>query len=114
MIGLGGALLGGGLLGGLLNIDFVEDMIHLITGGILAYVGFGRDEPNIRNVVVGVVGAVYVLVGLLGFIFPPPYGSALISGYTVADNLVHLALGALALAAVFLSREAGAPARRSR
>ncbi len=114
LLGLGGVLLGDGLLGGLLNIDFVEDMIHLITGGILAYVGFGRDEPNIRNVVVGVVGAVYLLVGLLGFIFPPPYGSALISGYTVADNLVHLALGALALAAVFLSREAGAPARRSR
>ncbi len=113
LLGALGALLGDGLLGGLLNIDFVEDMIHLLTGGVLAYVGFGRDEPNIRNIVVGVVGAVYLLVGLLGFIFPPPYGSALISGYTVADNLVHLLLGALALAVVFLSRGGERTGRRT-
>ena len=113
LIGVVGALLGDGLLGGLLNIDFTEDMIHLLTGGILAYVGFGRDEPNLRSIVVGAVGVLYVLVGILGFIFPPPYGSALISGYTVADNLVHLLLGALALVVVF-SRGGGRTRRRRR
>lgn len=112
VLGVVGALLGDGLVGGLLNIDFTEDMIHLITGGILAFVGFGRDEANIRKIVVGVVGAVYLLVGLLGFISPPPYFGALPSGFTIADNLVHLLLGALGLAAAFLSQE-GEPTARS-
>ncbi len=111
MLGVLGTLLGDGLAGGLLNIDFGEDIIHLATGGILAFVGFGRDAANIRSVVVGVIGAVYLLVGLLGFIYPPPYGSLLISGFTIADNLVHLLLGALGLAAVFLSRGGESTAR---
>ena len=78
-----------------------------------ASVGFGRDEANIRNAIVGVVGAVYLLVGVLGFVFPPSYFGAIPSGYTVADNLVHLAFGALALAAVFLSRGGEPTTRRA-
>ncbi len=113
LVGVVGGLLGDGLLGGLLNIDFAEDVIHIVTGGILAFVGFGRDEANIRNIIVGVVGVVYLLVGLLGFIFPPPYFGAIASSYTVVDNLIHLALGALALAAVFLSRGGESTARRT-
>ena len=113
LIAVLGGLLGEGLLGGLLNIDFTEDIIHLFTGGILAFVGFGRDDANVRNIVVGVVGAVYLLVGVLGFVFPPPYFGAIPSSYTVVDNLIHLALGALALAAVFLSRGDEPTARRT-
>lgn len=114
LIGVLGALLGEGLVVGLLNIDFGEDVIHVLTGGILAYVGFGRDNPGVRNAVVGTIGAVYLLVGLVGFIYPPPYGSLFISGFTVVDNLIHLLLGALGLAAVFLSRGGEPTGRRRR
>ena len=41
LLGLLGLLLGERALLGLVNIDIVEDIIHLLTGGILAYVGFG-------------------------------------------------------------------------
>jgi len=36
LLGVLGLLLGDGLLLGLVNIDIVEDIIHLITGGLFA------------------------------------------------------------------------------
>ena len=44
LIGVVGLFLGDGLVLGILNIDVVEDMVHVLTGGILAYVGFGRVD----------------------------------------------------------------------
>ena len=102
LLGVGGLLLGDGLVGGLLNIDIVEDIVHLLTGGILAYVGFGQRDEDVARSVVGVLGVVYLLVGLLGFVVPFMFG-LIPSGYTIADNLVHLALGALGIAVGFLS-----------
>src|SRR5215213_10574865 len=91
LLGVLGLLLGDELLLGLANIDIAEDIIHLITGGILAYVGFGqRDEGVARNAVL-VLSVIYVLVGLLGFVLPDMAG-LLQHGYTVGDNLIHLAL----------------------
>ena len=100
LLGIGGLLLGDGLLLGLLNIDVVEDIVHILTGGILTYVGFGQRDENVARSVVGVLGVVYLLVGLLGFVLPFLFG-LIPSGYTIADNLVHLALGALGIAVGF-------------
>jgi hypothetical protein len=103
LLGVLGLLLGDGLLLGLVNIDIVEDIIHLITGGLLAYVGFGqRDEGVART----------VLVGLLGFVVPDMLG-LLQHGYTVGDNLVHLLLGILGLVAVFASGRSGTTTSRA-
>jgi hypothetical protein len=103
LLGVLGLLLGEQALLGIVNIDIVEDIVHLLTGGILAYVGFGqRDEVTASNVV-GVLGAVYLLVGVLGFIIPMLFG-LLPHGYSVVDNLIHLALGVLSLAVAFASR----------
>ncbi len=78
------------------NIDLVEDIVHLITGGLMAYVGFaGRDSGAIRTVVGG-IGVVYLLVGILGFIAPNLFG-LLPHGYNIADNLLHLVLGVLGI-----------------
>src|SRR4028119_1660004 len=93
LLGIGGLLLGDGRVGGLLNIDIVEDIVHLLTGGILAYVGFGQRDEAVARSVVGVLGVVYLLVGLLGFVVPFLPGLAP-GGYPIGDNLVHLALGA--------------------
>jgi hypothetical protein len=96
LLGVLGLLLGNQLLLGLVNIDIVEDIIHLLTGGLLAYVGFGqRDEGLARNVVIG-LSVIYLLVGVLGFIIPMLFG-LIPHGYSVVDNIIHLALGALGL-----------------
>src|SRR4028118_602016 len=100
LLGIGGLLLGDGLLVGLLNIDIGEDIVHILTGGILAYVGFGQRDQNVARSVVGVLGVVYLLVGLLGFVLPFMLG-LVPSGYTIGDNLVHLALGALGIVVGF-------------
>lgn len=96
-IGVLGLVLGDQRLGGVLNIDIVEDLVHLLSGGLLAYVGFGqRDEGLARNVLIG-VGAVYAVVGLLGFLSPQLFG-LLPSGYSVVDNVTHLVLGGILIA----------------
>ena len=48
-------------------------------------------------------GVVYLLVGIIGFILPTVFGSIL-SGYSVFDNLLHLALGIHSLAVTFAER----------
>ena len=109
LIGVLGLLLGDGLLLGILNIDVVEDIIHIITGGILAYVGFGRVDIGAARSVVGALGVIYLLVGILGFIIPMMLG-LIPNGYTVFDNLLHLALGVISLAIAFTQRDTAATA----
>jgi hypothetical protein len=100
LIGVVGLLLGDGLLLGILNIDVVEDIVHILTGGILAYVGFGRPDTGATRSVVGALGVVYLLVGILGFILPTLLG-LIPSSYSIFDNLLHLVLGVLSLVVAF-------------
>ncbi len=87
----------------ILNIDILEDAVHLITGGFLAYVGFSRvDLALARNVALG-LGVVYLLVGLLGFVVPTMSG-LLPDAYTAFDNLLPLALGVLSIAVALFAR----------
>jgi hypothetical protein len=97
LVGVVGLVLGDQVWLGILNIDIVEDIVHLITGGLLAYVGFGRTDPALTRTVVGVLGIVYLVVGVLGFVVPMMFG-LIPNGYTVFDNLLHLALGVLSIA----------------
>jgi hypothetical protein len=101
LIGVVGLLLGEQPLLGLVNTDFTEDIIHLITGGLLAYVGFGQQDVGLARSVVGGLGVVYLLVGVLGFIIPMLFG-LLPHGYSVVDNIIHLTLGVLSIAVAFL------------
>lgn len=97
LIGVLGLLLGEQSLLGLVNIDVVEDLVHLLTGGLMAYVGYTSRDLGPVKTVVGGVGAAYLLVGVLGFITPTLLG-LLPHGYSAFDNLLHLALGVLGIA----------------
>ena len=91
----------GGLLLGLLNIDLLEDLVHVASGIVLLVAASQR--LGVAHAIVGAVGVVYLLVGLLGFVVPYLLG-LLPNGYTVADNVVHILLGLLALLAYANSR----------
>ena len=105
LVGLVGLVLGDKVWLGILNVDIVEDIVHLATGGLLAYVGFsGMDLSAARSVVLA-LGVVYLLVGILGFIVPTMFG-LIPDGYTIFDDLLHLALGVLGLV-VALSTPSG-------
>jgi hypothetical protein len=70
LLGVLGLLLGERALLGFVNINIMEDIVHLPMGGILASVGFGQRDEGLARTVVGALGAVYLLVGLLGFVLP--------------------------------------------
>ena len=101
LIGVVGLVLGQRSLFGALNIDIAEDVIHLATGGLLAYVGFAKRDNGVARAVVGAIGVVYLLVGAISFAEPNPLG-LFPSEYSVLDNLIHLALGILAIAVAWL------------
>lgn len=69
-LGLAGLLLGDEPLFGLINIDIAEDIVHLVTGGILAYVGFTQRDELLAQRYVAAFGVIYLLVGLIGFVAP--------------------------------------------
>ncbi len=111
LIGIAGLLLGQRSLFGALNIDIAEDVIHLVSGGLLTYVGFTKRDGGLARAVVGGIGVVYLLVGAISFAEPNPLG-LFPSEYSVLDNLIHLTLGVLAIAVAWvLPRRAPTSAR---
>jgi hypothetical protein len=116
LVGVVGLVLGDRVWLGILNIDIVEDIVHLVTGGLLAYVGFGRTDLSTARSVVLALGVIYLAVGILGFVVPTMFG-LIPDGYTVFDNLLHLALGGLSLAVALsaprASRRTGRSTRRA-
>jgi hypothetical protein len=111
LVGIVGLVLGDQVFLGILNIDILEDIVHLLTGGLLAYVGFGRVDAGLARTLVGALGVIYLVVGILGFIVPMMFG-LIPSGYTVFDNLLHLALGVLSIAVAWLLQPGATGARR--
>ena len=95
LLGVAGLLLGDERLLGLVNIDVVEDLVHVVSGGLLLFAGL-QPNASVARSVVGVVSVVYLLVGVLGFVLPYLFG-LLPHGYSVVDNLIHLGLGILGL-----------------
>ena len=112
VIGVVGLLLGQKSLFGALNIDFAEDVIHLVTGGLLAYVGFAKRDSGVARTVVGAIGVVFLLVGAISFAEPNPLG-LFPSEYSVLDNLIHLTLGILAIAVAWLLPGRDRPSART-
>lgn len=103
LVGIVGLIIGDpedGLLG-LFNVDIVEDIIHLGTGGLLTYAGFAGNNDLVKNVVLG-LGVVYLAVGLISFAVPELFG-LIPHDYDLADNILHLTLGVLGIAAAMSS-----------
>ena len=112
LIGIGGLVLGEKSLLGVLNIDIAEDIVHLLSGGLMAAVGFRGSDSAVRTVVGG-VGVVYLLVGVLGFFVPDMFGLLPNELETVLDNLIHLTLGVLGIGVgVFLGDRSGSRVAR--
>jgi len=112
LIGIVGLLLGQRSLFGALNIDIAEDIIHLLTGGVLAFVGFARGDNGLARAVVGGIGVVYLLVGAISFAEPDPLG-LFPSEYSVLDNLIHITLGILAIAVAWVLPRGERPTPRT-
>ena len=102
LIGIVGLVLGNRPIGGALNIDLVEDAIHLSTGGLLTLLGFSRIDDRVVRNAVGALGVVYLTVGIISFLVPDLFG-LIPHEYSGLDNAIHLALGLLGIGAAVVS-----------
>ena len=100
LIGVAGLVLGDRLLLGVLSITIPKHLAHLLTGGLLVYLGFGQTDEGLARTAVVAMGGVYLLVGMLGFALSVLLG---LSSYGVGDNTIHLLVGILSLAVAFTS-----------
>ena len=98
LIGIVGLVLGNRPIGGALNIDLIEDLIHLSTGGLLILLGFSRIDDRLVRYAVGALGVVYLAVGAVSFLVPDLFG-LIPHEYSGLDNAIHLALGLLGIGA---------------
>ena len=85
-----------------MHLTPVHNIVHLLTAAIALYMGFAASVDSARTFSIA-FGAVYLLLGLLGFVAPgvvtaviahPPVSA----GELTPDNAVHVLLGAAFLA----------------
>lgn len=81
---------------GIFAVDAVHNVIHLLVGvlGIAAYYW-----ERYARLYCQVLGVAYLLVGILGFVPALLFGDNMLLGLfhvNLADNLLHLVVGALA------------------
>lgn len=81
-----------------MHLTAIHNVVHLLTAAIALYLGFAGSPAAARTFCVA-FGAIYLLLGVLGFVAPglvsavighPPVGA----GELTPDNAVHVLLGA--------------------
>ena len=78
---------------GLIQFDSVHNMIHFLIAAIALYVGFGTDDTWLPHLFAEVMGSVYILLALAGFISPVLFGLLGPFHLEPLENLLHLMLG---------------------
>ena len=99
LVGLVGFALDSPLFG-LFEVNPLHNIVHILLGAILVYAASSTPTAILAN---RGVGAVLVLLGILGIAFPDGFGLVPLGGN---DIWLHLATGAILLAAGFLGGEA--------
>jgi hypothetical protein len=90
---------------GILDVNGWHNVVHLATGGLgLAAMG---NAAYARTYAL-LLGVVYVVVAVWGFVVGDGAAILTIVPVNTADNILHLAIGVLGLAAGAASGEAGA------
>jgi len=90
-----------------MHLSGVHNIIHLISAALALYFGFAASPSAARTFSL-IFGAIYLLLGALGFITPEPVIALLQAHETpgglyslAADNIIHMLLGAIFLIAGF-------------
>ena len=84
---------------GLFPINMLHNVVHLAIGAFLLW---GATQHDRAVLAARVVGGVYLVVGLLGFVAPDTFGLMPIGGN---DIWLHLASAAVLLGVTFMNDE---------
>ncbi len=88
---------------GLFETNMLHDLVHLLFGIILLVVAF--KAPGKSGLWLKILGAVYLLLAILGFVMVPEGGELLGIVHTNdADHWLHIVLGIVLLAAGFMGK----------
>ena len=86
-----------------MHLSLLHNIIHLLSGAVALYFGFAAPYSAARTFCL-TFGAVYFLLGLLGFATPETVSNLLNAHHVpdtanglTPDNIVHLLLGAIFL-----------------
>lgn len=112
---IGGAILVlVGLLGfvndpilGIFEVNPIHNVVHLLSGAVLLGAAFMNNGTNARITLL-VVGVVYAIVAILGFVAPGVLGSIIADDPAMslmADNVLHLLLAVVFIAVPLLVKE---------
>jgi uncharacterized membrane protein HdeD (DUF308 family) len=84
-----------------MHLSGIHNIIHLISAALALYFGFAAS-PSAARAFSLIFGAVYLLLGALGFTTPGPVIALLQAHHTpgglrslAADNIFHILLGAI-------------------
>ena len=84
-----------------MHLSGFHNIIHLISAALALYFGFAASPSAARTFSL-LFGAIYLLLGALGFIAPGPVIELIHARHAAgglrslaADNIVHIALGAI-------------------
>lgn len=106
LVGLLGFVMESPLLG-LFHVNLLHNLVHLLSGVVLLGAAFMNNGANARITLL-VLGVVYAIVTILGFVAPGLTGS-LIGGETASellyDNVLHLILAVVFIGVPLLVKE---------
>ena len=85
------------------HLTLIHNVIHLATGAVALYLGFAGSAGAVRTFCI-LFGAVYLALGVLGFVAPGVLATVLghppvSAGELTPDNLFHAVVGVLFLVA---------------
>lgn len=92
--------------GALFETDLGHNLVHLLAGVLLIWAGLKSE--HIAGLALQVLGAVYLIVALIGFAVVDATGMGSILGLihiNTADNWLHVVLGVVLLGAGFLLKK---------
>jgi hypothetical protein len=94
-LGIVGLFVSGHLFG-IMNVDLTLDILRIVLAAYLLYAGFVSKSDRAVNGGLLVVGALYVVMGVVG-LADSTLGGMLPAGLTGFDIVFHLLTGALAI-----------------
>lgn len=89
---------------GFFATDLNHDIVHLLTGIVLLFVGLKKPESSAKALKVFAV--IYLVVTVLGFVLVPQGGSLLgLIFVSSSDHILHLVLGVVIYVLASLSQK---------
>jgi len=99
-LGLVGLTVAGRHLFGIMNVDMLLDVVRVVLGASLLYVGFLPHDADTVRSALGTTGILYIGIAILGMLSPTLWG-LLPMGLTGFDVTFHLLTGLVAAGAAW-------------